>query len=1279
MMNRRLTMRILALLCLLVLLQTTGAAIGPDEWDVTVNSSRDGDRIVSPGEDIIVTLEWERGYPVFLIEEKDDSPYGVVSRFLPSPHTADNLGPGQIRTDRSDQGQKQIRISRSDLEQVKEGDNDGLILLVRGPDGAIGSRTRDIQLGEGGETVKVWVPRGGRCVQEVYPAGSVPDQSYDTKSACENDTENERGNTIDSCGVIDESGRYNITADLSRDTTCLWVTAPDVTIDGNDHFISGENSEETAAGIHVGADNVTVRNVWVTDWNGTNGAGIRYADVSGGEISWVDAVGNTEGIRLRRATGVAVTDNVATASRKHGIALWGASDDNKLEGNVAGGNGDTGIHISASSNNTLWLSIVEDNGEWAMTLIDGAKDNMVEDLVIGKSTKNLTTLSFRGRDVSVNATQSPPADPANGTSIGRYFNATGHSSNAVLDVELAYDQEDISNVDEESLTLWEHHAGEGWEKIEGSSVDTYHDEVTATIGSYSTFAAIGATSDTPETRTLWIPAGDKCRQEEFRVDVVPDPSFDTQEACENWLQQPPNASITTSTRNVSAGTVAAELDASGSSDPNNDIEAYRWDFDGDGRTDVTGQTVTQQFSTPGEHTIRLTVEDSEGQTDTATTTITVEAEPPSNNPPTAEFTASTTTPGTGETVSLDAAGSGDPDGDALRYRWQFGDGTSGNGQSVDHMYTTAGEYTVTLTVTDDSGASDTATETITVSDQQLTADFSYSPSSPSPGDTVTFTANATGDVQSYEWSIAGRSLAGSRITFTFPDRGSFPVRLTVTGADGQTDTVTETVTVGETRDGPDASFTYSPSDPETGETVQFDASGSSAADGAIQAYEWSFGDGSSGTGQETTHTYNNNGSYTVELTVTDDQGNTDTASKTVNVSTSSQGGPLFELSNDDATVAFNEDDLDSDAYISSFKYRSTELFARSHDFRIFTPEDAAYNHDRTVDYRRNQDGQESYTLVRQYANGDRLLELRHTVRLHDSEPVALVTTEVENVGSVPAVMENPPSSVHEGWRISRLPPLTNPTGLYRFHISGDGTYRFADQPQWQTFMPRGAYPFVTHFDDKYASTTAYIDGDTDPQMAITESPYEGVAFAVGGLTLQPGETIEYRTAVAGHDGGNDIPQRSETLVEAAASLAGETPADGSNETDNETGDGNGTDDGNVTDDEEDTTIRWVPGSEGSCFQEEFTADSFPDPSFTSEEDCLAYLDSGTDSNGSDDGDGDLGPFADDTGTENGTEPDRNGSRNDSAGTERIGSRDQGQEDSTSQEDNVSGGFFEMIL
>ena len=92
-----------------------------------------------------------------------------------------------------------------------------------------------------------------------------------------------------------------------------------------------------------------------------------------------------------------------------------------------------------------------------------------------------------------------------------------------------------------------------------------------------------------------------------------------------------------------------------------------------------------------------------------------------NQPPTAVAEASPTDTTAGTEVTFDASGSTDPDDDAgsLTYDWEFGDGNSGSGETTNHTYGSAGEYTAELSVSDGESAK---TDEVTVSIRKPTPD-----------------------------------------------------------------------------------------------------------------------------------------------------------------------------------------------------------------------------------------------------------------------------------------------------------------------------------------------------------------------------------------------------------------------------------------------------------------------------------------------------------------------------------------------------------------------------
>ena len=171
------------------------------------------------------------------------------------------------------------------------------------------------------------------------------------------------------------------------------------------------------------------------------------------------------------------------------------------------------------------------------------------------------------------------------------------------------------------------------------------------------------------------------------------------------------------------------LDGSDSYDPDGSITAYEWDIDGDQITDHTGVTVPDVPFGLGAHTITLTVTDDEEATDSDDVVITVNA----NQAPLADAGSDQTLTDSdengSETVTLDGSASSDPDGTILSYEWDI-DGdqvTDYTGETVLDVQLGVGVHNITLTVTDNGGATASDDVTVTITQPDYDAYVSQSP------------------------------------------------------------------------------------------------------------------------------------------------------------------------------------------------------------------------------------------------------------------------------------------------------------------------------------------------------------------------------------------------------------------------------------------------------------------------------------------------------------------------------------------------------------------------
>ena len=410
------------------------------------------------------------------------------------------------------------------------------------------------------------------------------------------------------------------------------------------------------------------------------------------------------------------------------------------------------------------------------------------------------------------------------------------------------------------------------------------------------------------------------------------------------------------------------LDAGDSCDPNADngdsIVSYEWDLDNDGAFDdaegvtpaVTANTVDALGL--GVHSINLRVTDNSGATATAETTLGIYV-----NELVASFTMSPPEKvSAGQPVSLDAAGSYQtrPDRIIISYEWDFGDGTMGSGSTASHIFPYIGQFTITLTVTDDNVPPKTEQATANIINEPNSGPMADAggPYVINIGDSLSLDGSGSTDpdipygdsIVTYEWDVNGDTLfgdaTGPRPTLSWAQLApllehnyiypadpvtGFPkglVRLRVRDTTNRTHESLTSLTIYDNN--PIASFTVDPEMAVTSQTITFDASGSyhGNPDKRIVSWDWDFGDDSTGEGETVTHAYTLPGDYTVTLTVTDDNASPLTNSQTLVVTISQvnqvpvadAGGPYVTetggLITLDGSVSYDPDENNDDSIVS---------------------------------------------------------------------------------------------------------------------------------------------------------------------------------------------------------------------------------------------------------------------------------------------------------------------------------------------------------------------------
>ncbi len=317
------------------------------------------------------------------------------------------------------------------------------------------------------------------------------------------------------------------------------------------------------------------------------------------------------------------------------------------------------------------------------------------------------------------------------------------------------------------------------------------------------------------------------------------------------------------------------------SSPNGSVTGYEWDF-GDGSSVTKNRSASHTYETTGTYVISLNLTDEEDAVSTIEMYVDVETEASAPTPKINTDQAWSSDGGESEimgevpfTVEFSGQNSTDPDDDIVNYEWDLdGDGTIDEaGEKVTFTYEVAGDYEAILYVEDSEGHESMAGITVFVENQAISAALSASALNGEIPLTVTFDASGSsypeGQIVNYRWDFGDGTSRydNSQVNYTFDSVGTFTVMVTAIASDGLEADASLFINVLPVS--LDACFD---ANVESGDAPLIVTFNPSCSTGTIDNYRWSFGDGDISYARKPTHTFEDAGTYIVELTVEDVDG-----------------------------------------------------------------------------------------------------------------------------------------------------------------------------------------------------------------------------------------------------------------------------------------------------------------------------------------------------------------------------------------------------------------------
>ncbi|MGD1893259.1 MAG: PKD domain-containing protein, partial [Cyclobacteriaceae bacterium] len=390
------------------------------------------------------------------------------------------------------------------------------------------------------------------------------------------------------------------------------------------------------------------------------------------------------------------------------------------------------------------------------------------------------------------------------------------------------------------------------------------------------------------------------------------------------VEEPPtaiNLSATTVTQDAEEGTIIGTFSVEGGATvpiTYNLLDDANQAFSIDGDALKVGNNFDEDIS---EYNIEVQAEgDGIFEADFTITVI------PANIPPEADAGSDQTIEDSdrdgSETVSLDGSGASDTDGSIASYAWSWPGGGSASGESPE-VALPVGETIITLTVTDEDGETDTDEVKVTVNEKpnqaptaNAGADQTLTDEDGNGTEAVTLDGSGSSDdigITDYIWIENNAIIANGTNPSVELTVGEHIIELTVTDEQGESDTDEVQITINARPNqapvanaGPDQLVTDGNGDGT--ELVTLDGSGSSDTDGTIDSYVWNWNGGStSGENPQITLPV---GQTVITLTVTDNQGETDTDEVEITVNEPANQPPVADAGSDQTIVDNDRDGVE---------------------------------------------------------------------------------------------------------------------------------------------------------------------------------------------------------------------------------------------------------------------------------------------------------------------------------------------------------------------------------